>query len=201
MIWNHIHLDKTVLKTKDEVSLWRTERGIVEVTKDTLAIPVNSGDKRRGYVFHGKGKLLLDAIVETEEGAIGKSVEKALDEPFLVLGNAEDTAQHLVSADEKDLKNVGYGNLDEFASKAEGLLEKFANGRRMHFGHCSTPSYGLFFAFPNKAGRLDFLAVKDLKVFYKAADMMFMSNGRKALLKSPEHVILAHHSGLCIIDH
>ncbi|MDH7564329.1 MAG: hypothetical protein QHH24_05565 [Candidatus Bathyarchaeota archaeon] len=102
MSWHHIHLDKTVLKTKDAVFLWRTERGIVEVAKDTLAISVNSGDKRRGYVFHGQGKFLLDAIVETEEGAVGKSVEKTLKEPFLMLGNTEEIAQHFVNADEKD---------------------------------------------------------------------------------------------------
>jgi hypothetical protein len=86
-------------------------------------------------------------------------------------------------------------------SKAEELYEKFADGRRMHFGHCSAQSHGFFFAFPSKVGRPDILAVKDPKILYKTAGMVFVSNGRKALLKSPEHMIMARHGGLCVVDH
>ncbi|UCE44239.1 MAG: hypothetical protein JSV57_01775, partial [Candidatus Bathyarchaeota archaeon] len=61
-------LGSTILKTVKAIKLWESERGIVEVSKNTLAISIKLDDQGRGYIFHGHGKLLLDTIVETEEG-------------------------------------------------------------------------------------------------------------------------------------
>ena len=78
MMWQNYQLGSTVSKASEAVTLWQMEKGIVEISKNTLAVPIGLGDKERGYVFHGNGKFLLDSIVETEEGAIGQPVEKEL---------------------------------------------------------------------------------------------------------------------------
>lgn len=82
-------LDDVVFKVTKEVRLLQTERGIVELGENALAIPIILNEKPRGYIFHGQGKLLIDAIVETKEGAIGKPIDRELNEPFLMLGDTE----------------------------------------------------------------------------------------------------------------
>jgi len=86
MTWREFQLGSPISKVTETTTLWQAERGIVEISENALAIPIELGDQQKGHVFHGQGKLLLDAIAETDEGAIGKTIEKELDEPFLMLG-------------------------------------------------------------------------------------------------------------------
>ena len=125
MIRQNYQLGNIVSKATEAMTLWQTERGIIEIRKDTLAIPLKLGDQRKGYILHGKGKLLIDAIVETEEGAIGKSVEKELNKPFLMLGEIQEIEQHLTTASEEDFTKMGYETQKEFIAKTEDLFNRF----------------------------------------------------------------------------
>ena len=63
-------LDSKLLTTTADMTLWKNTRGNVEITRGTLAVEVLLDDQPCGYVFQGSGSLLLDAIVETESGAV-----------------------------------------------------------------------------------------------------------------------------------
>jgi len=198
MIWQDYQLDNTVLRATEAVTLWQTERGIVEIGRDTLAIPIKVSDQRKGYIFHGNGKLLLDTIVETEEGAIGKPVEKEISEPFIMLGDTEETQQRLSIASKEDLTKMGYGNSQEFVAKAEDLFDKFFRGRvhsRQSFGE----GRGLIFAFQNEASRLAILVAKGSKLVYKAIGIVFVSHENKVVLKSPGEVVCSNSGKLVIV--
>jgi hypothetical protein len=199
MIWQNYQLGNTVSKASEAMTLWQTEKGIIEISKHTLAIPIKLDDKERGYVFHGHGKLLLDTIVETEEGAIGKPVEKELNEPFLMLGDTEETQKHLTTASEEDFAKMGYQNQQEFAVKAEGLCDQFFKKRRVHDHQCFDEHRGFIFAFQNGLSKLDILVTKGLKLVYKAMDMVFVSNEYKVVLKSPSEVVCLSNGKSVII--
>jgi hypothetical protein len=62
----------------------------------------------RKVIFHGEGRLILDAIIETKEGVIGKAIEKELKDPFLMLGNTEKINSFLETANDEDLVKTGY---------------------------------------------------------------------------------------------
>ena len=125
MIWREYKLSDTILRTTEDTRLWESEKGIVEINKDALAIPIELDDEEKGYLFHGQGKLLLDTIVETEEGAIGKPVERELNKPFLMLADIEMTQQPLTKASEGDLTKMGYENKQEFMEEAQDLFNRF----------------------------------------------------------------------------
>ena len=189
MIWENYQLGKIVSKTSEATALWRTEKGIIEISKNALVIPIKPNDNERGYVFHGHGKLLLDAIVETEEGAIGKPVEKELNEPFLMLGDTEETQKHLATVSEEDFAKMGYQNQQEFAAKAEDLCDQFFKKKRAHNHQCLDDHHGFIFAFQNETSKLGILIAKGSKLVYKAIDLVFVSNENKVVLKSPSEVV------------
>lgn len=199
MMWQEYQLDNTVLKAVEALTLWKTERGIIEVSEDTLAIPIKLDDQRKGYIFHGHGKLLLDTIVETEEGAIGKPVENEVTEPFLMLGDTEKIQQHLSIASKEDFTKMGYESQQGFVAKAEDLYDQFfKRGRtcgRQSFGE----EHGSVFAFQNIAGKLDVLVVKGSNIVYKATGMVFVSSENKVVLKSPGEVALSRNGKLFVI--
>ena len=188
MIWQNYKLGDAVSKALEAITLWKTERGIIEISNGTLVIPIKLDNQEKGYVFHGHGKLLLDAIVETEEGAVGKPIEKELNEPFLMLEDTEEIREHIVEASEEDLAKIGYENKQGFVDRAEDLCAQFFKNRV--YSHRRFNGYhGLIFAFPNEDSKFDILLAKGSKLVYKATDIVFVSNKNKAVLKNPDEVV------------
>jgi hypothetical protein len=199
MIWQNYQLESTALKVIETMTLWQTEKGSVEISKNTLAIPVKLNDQRKGYIFHGHGKLLLDTIVETQEGAVGKSVENELNGLFLMLGKTEKIQQNLSTATKEDLTKMGYENEQGFMYKAEDLSDQFFRKIITHSHQGCGNNYGVIFAFPNKAGKLDTLIANDSKLVYKAMNQVFVSNNGKVVLKTPTEVIVSGGSGKSLV--
>lgn len=191
MTQREYQLDNTQLKTTEPLKLWESERGFVEIEKDTLAMMVKMNDKKRGYVFHGFGKLLLDAIVETVEGAVGKPVEKEVREPFLMIGDTESIQPHLSQASSEDLARMGYENPEAFLTRADELLDRFFRDGGMHGCRSSRQFQGSVFAFPNKDDQCDILALFGSKLVYESTDTVFALDGDKVVLKSPEQVVVS----------
>jgi hypothetical protein len=195
MICQQYQLDDKIMKTTDPLKLWQSEKGLVEVDKGALATGIRLDQELKGYVFHGRGRLVLDTIVETKDGAIGKPVEKEITEPLLMLGATEETQRHLTTATDEDLTERGYGNQKEFAANTERLFDRFLGRGRMHTGGCCGESRGTVFAFADKTHESEILVADDAKIVYKASNMVFVSDGNKVLMKRPDHTILMNSRG------
>jgi hypothetical protein len=199
MTWRNYQLDSAVSKTTEDITLWQTEKGILEISKDTLVLSIKLNEQRKGYIFHGHGKLLLDTVVETKEGAIGRPIEKEINKAFMMLGETEKIQQRLSTANKEDLKETGYESEQEFLAKAEELCDQFL-GKRIVYGHkCFGEDHGFIFAFSNEADKLDTLVAKDSKLVYKAINMVFVSNKNKVVLKSPSEVVCTTNGKSVII--
>jgi len=198
MTWRKFQLGSPISKVTETTTLWQTERGIIEISENALAIPIELGDQRKGHVFHGQGKLLLDAIAETDEGAVGKSIEKELDEPFLMLGETEEIGQHLTKASEEDFMKMSYKDQQGFIDKAKDLCDQFFKGK-VNNHEAFDRNNGLIFAFKNEADKLDVLLTKGSKLVYKATDIVFVSNENKVVLKSRGEVVCSNNGKSVII--
>ena len=146
-------------KIVEDATLLKNERCIVDALEGTLALPVLIDEKVQGYVFHGTGKLVVDSIIETTKGAVGKPTVKDLKHPFMMLGGAEEIKDNLGNADTSDLQNAGYERIDAFIKHAEELCGRLLKGKHCHvdFGKDSR-----LFAFLNEEGRLDILVSKTI---------------------------------------
>jgi hypothetical protein len=190
MMWHHYDLSQTVLKTNEPLNLWKSDRGSVDIEKDTLAVALTLDGKPEGYIFGGNGKMILDAIVETDRGAAGKPIERKLTDPFLMVGNPEIMESRSFSAVTEE---------PDFLGKAQDLYHEFFRGGE-HFGRgCHHHHHrGMVFVFKNDSGKLDLLIPHGSKIVYKAENMVFISDEKGAILKSPEHMVVSNH-GRCIV--
>jgi hypothetical protein len=191
MISQNYQLDNKILNATEALKLLQSEKGIIEIDKDALVIPIKLDNQQEGYVFHGHGKLLLDTIVETREGAIGEPVEKEINEPFLMLGETNDVEVHLGEANKENLTAMGYENKQAFIDKAKSVLEQFENKGRVSHLHCCGNMHGSIFAFPNEAGKLDLLIAKGSNLVYKALNKVFVSGKHRVVLKTPNETIVS----------
>jgi hypothetical protein len=197
MIWHSYYLGETISKATEPSKLLETERGIVEIGGNTLAIPVMLNGSLEGYVYHGHGKLILDTVVETEQGAVGRPVEKEINQPFLMLGNVEGAQQRLGPASQEDLSEIGYTKQEEFMDSAEDLLDSFSRRGRTHDSRHSGD--GWVFAFQNEANKLDFLIAKGDKLVYKTMNSVFVSNRDSVVLKNSVGVVCINNGKSVIV--
>jgi hypothetical protein len=193
MTWQDYQLGDTILKTSEDKTLWQTEKGVVRIRKNTLVLPIRLDDQRKGYVFHGNGELLLDAIVETEEGALGKPVEKDVNRPFLLLGAKEDSLQSLDRAQREDLQKAGYGDERSFLVEADRICSLILGRERGYNCKRSNADRGLVFAFSNETDNPDILVTKGSKLVYKSVEVVFVSSEDKSILKGHGAVVLSHN--------
>jgi len=196
MSWHSYHLGETISKTTEPLKLCETEKCIVETGKDTLAIPVMLNGSLEGYVYHGHSKLVLDTVVETEQGAVGKPVEKEINQPFLMLGNTEIAGPRLSPMSQEDLSRMGYGRQAEFLSNAEDLLNRFFKRGRIHEHRHS--GNGSVFAFQNEANKLDFLIAGGARLVYKTMNSVFVLNTNNTVLKNLSGVVCISN-GKCVV--
>ncbi len=199
MMHDHYELEKTVLRSDEAFTLYRVEKASVEIEKNMFAVPIKVEEEKVGYVFVGQGKLLVDAIVETEEGAFGKPIEHALNEPFLMLGDTEQTSQRFSPASHDDLKKA---DVDEttLLDRAQRLLDRFASKSTAH-GHADLGNHsGWIFAFSNGENALDHLVSKGSELVYNAKDMSFVSKGNRSILHSSGRVVLSRHGKPIVVN-
>ena len=199
--WRDYELGDTISKIAEDTKPWESDKGIVEIRKNTLAIPIRLDDDERGYIFHGEGKLLLDTIVETEKGAIGRPVERELDSPFLMLGNSEKMRQNLDEASQEDFVNAGYKDRQEFLDTAEALFDRFFQKGKIHGRRHFKRGDGLIFAFQNQAStKLDVLIAKDSKLVYASKAKVFVAHRDNVVLTSPGAVVCSGKGKSVIIN-
>ena len=184
-------------KIVEDATLLKNERCIVDALRGTLALPILIDEKVQGYVFHGTGKLVVDSIIETTKGAVGKPTIKDLKHPFMMLGGAEEIKDDLGNADTSDLQNAGYERVDAFIEHAEELC-----GRLLKEKHCHVDFNGKdarLFAFLNGEGKLDILVSKNDKLVYKSEKRVYISKGSKSVLQRPGEIIVSRKGKTVVI--
>jgi hypothetical protein len=106
----------------------RSERALVHLDPGTLYFPVLRADVEIGGVFFGSGHYIVDAIVETREGAIGQSQEVAWDGSLLLLSEPGDWSPPiLVPAGDKDLQSQYLESNEDAFDRAWQILTRFAD--------------------------------------------------------------------------
>jgi len=189
-------LSNEPLKIVEDTTLLKNARCVVDALEGTLALPILIDEKVQGYVFHGTGKLVVDSIIETTKGAVGKPTVKDLKQPFMMLGGAEEIKDNLGNADTSDLQNAGYERVDAFIEHAEELCGRLLKEKHYHvdFGKDAR-----LFVFLNEEDKLDILISKNDKLVYKSEKKVYLSKGSKSVLQRPGEIIVSRKGKTVVI--
>ena len=190
-------LSNDPLKIVEDTTLLKNERCVVDALEGSLALPILIDEKVQGYVFHGTGKLVVDSIIETTKGAVGRPTVKDLKYPFMMLGGTEEIKDNLGDADTSDLQNAGYESVDAFIEHAEELCGRLLKERHCHVDFDGKDSR--LFAFLNEEGKLDILVSKNDKLVYKSEKKVYLSKGSKSVLKRPNEIIVSKKGKTVVI--
>ena len=179
------------LRILEDTTLFKNERCIVNATKDTLALPIEVNRETLGYVFHGKGKLLIDSIIETGRGAVGKSTERDFNEPFLMLGGAKELSDSMSPVDSSDLSKLGYESAQACVERADVVCARFFRKQSRHSRWNWNTEDARLFAFMHDEDRLDLLISKKEKLLYVSDGETYVFKGDKGVLTRHGEVVVS----------
>ncbi len=95
----------------------------VELASGSLWTPVRQDERTVGLAAFGRGHLVLDAILETDEGAVGESVTVYLEGAHVILGGVLPQSESRPATDD-DVSDAGFSELSELHRTATDLLDE-----------------------------------------------------------------------------
>lgn len=189
MMQHGYKLSAELCKLVQEATLIENEKCRVTMEADTLASQVCIEGRMEGYVLHGEGRLILDAIIETRGGAVGKSIVRELGEPFIALATSKENLNIALSpATLEDLRKVGYDSPEAFIERVDGLLGKFFRKGRRISASILDEKFKVF-AFPVNDAFEILLASKDSVVYVKKGGSYIFKGGRQVAMELGDVVI------------
>ena len=201
---HNYELGNTPFKLVENLTLLKTDKCILTAFKDTLVLPLTLNEEALGFFMHGTGKLVIDTIIETSKGAVGKPIEKKLTEPFIMVGNVEEFKNKMIEADLPGLGVFGYQNPGAFHRKAvetcdrilkEKVDRRITNGERKRIFFLSSDE-GHYDTLVSREGR-ELIYISGEKIYLFGDDKSVISRPNEVLLsKGGRRIIIAHNNVL-----
>ena len=73
---DRLHVGEEAFRLEEPFTLFRNDKCVLKISDGAIVVPLYFNGESPGYFFHGEGKLLLDAVIETPKGAVGKPIER-----------------------------------------------------------------------------------------------------------------------------
>lgn len=116
-----------VMFIEGSYELISTDKALLTLTEGVAWVRVVNNGNRVGIAFAGPSRLAVDAIAETDAGAVGRSVMTRLEGMQLYLGEAQiDRLSREATASE--LSHLGYGSSNDFLNEVDSFIKAKVNG-------------------------------------------------------------------------
>lgn len=200
MFHSDVKLGSEPQKLAKDATLFRNEKCVISARAGALCLPILKDGTIGGELFVGKGEFMLDAIIETSRGAVGKSIVRSLSpsQPFLMIGDVANLREDLMAVTVQDLADVGYKSVEEFLKTASEALDDFTHRRH---NHMDIERDTRVFAFATEFGKWDFLIAKNDKLVYASKQNVYISrNDDERVCAGPGELFVAKKGRTVVID-
>jgi hypothetical protein len=113
--------------TTDLIQLISADKALVEMERGCAWVNLESDGERVGFAFTGPSRYAVDAIAETEKGAIGESWSGYLSGVQIFLGTSE-IERYSSEASDAELESHGFSESAQFLEKVEAAIHDKVNG-------------------------------------------------------------------------
>ena len=119
--------DTNVMVVTQEYALISHEKALVKMEAGCVWVYLLGDEKRVGIAYAGSSRFAVDAIAETDMGAMGESVTDTLEGISLFIGSSslENTSK---KAENSDLQISGFNDTSAFTQAIEGSMKDYFHG-------------------------------------------------------------------------
>ena len=119
--------DTNVMVVTQEHDIISHEKAYVKMEAGCVWVYLLENDKRVGIAYGGPSRFAVDAIAETDVGAMGESVADTLDGVSLFIG-ASSLENISKRAENSDLQKTGFNDTSAFTEAIEVMIKNRIHG-------------------------------------------------------------------------
>ena len=189
---NNLRPDTTVMVITEEHEIISHEKAFVKMEAGCVWVYLLENDKRVGIAYTGPSRFAVDAIAETDMGAMGESVTDTLDGIQLFIGSSslENISK---SAESSDLQNQGFQDIEAFTKDIEVTIKDHWNSDDKKTSIDSSKEESkIFFG-------TDSEKTKVLLVLSKAKGLVF-THGKVVYVIGDDNMVSVSKSGVVITN-
>jgi hypothetical protein len=185
-------------KVSHPADIARSEKALLSVNEGTLYFPIFYRKQEVGGVFIGFGQALIDAIAETHRGAVGKSHNFNWNGSLLLLSqDGEWTPPSTSHTNEKELKKLHLGSMDEAFQRAQEIFNRFFDYNRNWFTEIFIQRQRGWVAtiLDTQFGKCGIIASEDRLVFKRGELKVVLSGNKLVQTEGRKKVFVAGRAG------
>lgn len=182
-----------VKTTTKPLELLSSEKALVKIDARCLWTEVLEDQRKIGAVIHGPAEYIIDAIVDTREGAMGQSFKGEIKGFKLYLGgtNLEEAS---AIATQQDLQRLVFDNREAFITAANTALDRLLDSCSCKIEQTQEPQQGILMWEEEGRKRNAIFANRDNTGFIQRGKV-FLASGKRNVYVSDGTVILSGRHG------
>ncbi|MGY5873731.1 MAG: hypothetical protein RTV72_15900 [Candidatus Thorarchaeota archaeon] len=183
--------DTNVMVVTQEYEIISHEKAFVKMEAGCVWVYLLEDDKQVGIAYAGSSKFAVDAIAETDMGAMGESVTDTLEGIKLFIGSSslENISK---SAQTSDLQNTGFSDATEFTDAIESTMNDHIHGENKQTKIDNKDDSKIFFGTDSEKNKV-LLVLSDRKG-------LVFTHGKLVYVVGDDNMVSVSKSGVVITN-
>jgi len=187
----NIKPDTNAMVVTQEYDIISHEKAYVKMEPGCVWVYLLEDDRRIGIAYAGPSRFAVDAITETDMGAMGESVTGSLEGVQLFIGSSSlENVSH--NASSNDLQSQGFNDVDAFTQAIQDTMHDQFNGEQKKTKIDNKEDAKIFF------GR-DPEKTKVLMVISKGEGLVF-THGKTVYVLKEDNMVSVSKSGVVVTN-
>jgi len=178
-------IEPKTFELKEETELFRNTRCYLKVKQGAKVLKVSYRDRHVGYAFKGPVEYAVDTVIETSQGALGKSVKVSREDIVLVFMNPLPKLK--LSEAEADV---------DFIEEVLDMCEKLTEERKVSLKALRGESEYFTAVFPRENYYEIIVAKKDKLVYVSKKTVYVAASSSKNILVSENRIVISSKNKL-----
>jgi hypothetical protein len=190
--------DNNVMITTQEIDIISHEKAYVRMSEGCVWTYLLQDGVRVGVAFAGPSRFAVDAIAETDMGAMGESITGALSGVQLFVGpfSLENISQ---SAENSDTQKQGFQDAEAFIKEIESTIHEHVNGENKETKIDTKKDSMVFFGTDSNKKKLLLVLSEEKGLVFTYGKTVFVLSDDSLVSVSKSGVVVSSKEGRQII--
>jgi len=190
--------DNNVMVTTQEIDIISHEKAYVRMSEGCIWVYLLQDGVRVGVAFAGPSRFAVDAIAETDMGAMGESITGDLSGVQLFIGpsSLENISR---SAESSDTKKQGFQDSEAFTKEIESTIHEHLNGENKKTKIDSKKDSKIFFGTDSNKKKLLLVLNEEKGLVFTYGKSVFVLDDDNLVSVSKSGVVVSSKEGKQII--
>ncbi|RLE81604.1 MAG: hypothetical protein DRJ52_03815 [Thermoprotei archaeon] len=178
-------IEPKTFELKEETELFRNSKCYLKVKQGAKVLKISYRDRHVGYAFKGPLEYAVDTVIETSQGALGKSVKVSREDVVLVFMNP--LPELKLSEAEADV---------DFIEEVLDICEELAEERKINLKALRSESKYFTAVFPRE-NYYEIIVAKENKLVYVSKNIVYITAPPdKNILVSKNNIVVSYKNKL-----